>query len=300
MNSVPTALTAPSATAALADLNTAAEVIWQNSIQSCPGLSVDVLPSVGSTNTALMEQARKGLTTPTLLTAVTQTAGRGRQGRQWAAQPGDSLTFSLGLPLRLEQIPGGGSALSLAVGLALASAIDAAFGQLGYLAPPTQIKWPNDLWWQQSKLGGILIEATSAPSLSPQQRWVVIGVGLNVRPAPDMPQSAGLQAHWPADAPPLTPGQVWTWVAPELIRSVLRFEQTGFGPLLAAYQARDALFGHPVNLWTRPGSADLASQVPSQSGLAQGVNEQGALLVHTGDQIQTWTSGDVSVRLQTP
>ncbi|MEN9452645.1 MAG: hypothetical protein RLZZ369_1704 [Pseudomonadota bacterium] len=281
MNSVPTALTALSATAALADLNTAAEVIWQNSIQSCPGLSVDVLPSVGSTNTVLMEQARKGLTTPTLLTAVTQTAGRGRQGRQWAAQPGDSLTFSLGLPLRLEQIPGGGSALSLAVGLALASAIDAAFAQLGYPAPPAQIKWPNDLWWQQRKLGGILIEATSAPSLSTQQRWVVIGVGLNVRPAPGMPQSASLQERWPAEAPRLTPGQVWTWVAPELIRAVLRFEQTGFVPLLA-------------------GSADLASQEPSQSGLAQGVNEQGALLVHTGDQIQTWTSGDVSVRLQTP
>ena len=298
MDSVPQAL---AASAALADLNTAAEVIWQNSIQACPGLSVDVVPTIGSTNTALMEQARKGLTTPTLLTAVTQTAGRGRQGRQWAAQPGDSLTFSLGLPLRLELIPGGGSALSLAVGLALASALDAALAQLDYPAPVTQLKWPNDLWWQQRKLGGILIEATSAPSLSPQQRWVVIGVGLNVRPpVPDVPQSASLQEHWPVDAPLLTPGQVWTWVAPELIRAVLRFEQTGFGPLLAAYQARDALFGHPVDLWTRPGSADLASQVPSQSGLAQGVNEQGALLVHTGNQIQTWTSGDVSVRLQTP
>ena len=297
-------MTAPntplSASAALADLNTAAEVIWQNSIASCPGLSVDVLPSVDSTNTALMQQARQGLSTPTLLTAVAQTAGRGRQGRQWAAQAGDSLTFSLGLPLRLEQIPGGGSALSLAVGLALASAIDAAFAQLDYPAPATQLKWPNDLWWNQRKLGGILIEATSAPGLPSDQRWVVIGVGLNVHPALAQPQSACLQAHWPASTAPLTPGQVWSWIAPDLIRAVLRFEQTGFAPLLAAYQARDALFGQNVDLWTRPGAADLSTQTPSQSGQAHGVNEHGALVVHTGDQIQTWTTGDVSVRLQTP
>lgn len=293
----PTALTTA---AALADLNTAAEVIWQNSIASCPGLSVDVLPSVDSTNTALMQQARQGLTTPTLLTAAAQTAGRGRQGRQWAAQAGDSLTFSLGLPLRLDQIPGGGSALSLAVGLALASSLDAALAQLDYPAPQTQLKWPNDLWWHQRKLGGILIEATSAPGLPADQRWVVIGVGLNVRPAPDQPQAASLQEHWPATAAPLTPGQVWSWLAPDLIRAVLRFEHTGFAPLAAAYLARDALFGQNVDLWTRPSSADLSTQTPSQSGQAQGVNEHGALVVHTGGQIQTWTTGDVSVRLQTP
>ncbi|MDE2594068.1 MAG: biotin--[acetyl-CoA-carboxylase] ligase, partial [Burkholderiales bacterium] len=233
-------------------------------------------------------------------TAVTQTAGRGRQGRQWSAQAGDSLTFSLGLPLRLDQIPGGGSALSLAVGLALASSIDAALAQLDYPAPLTQLKWPNDLWWHQRKLGGILIEATSAPGLPADQRWVVIGVGINVRPASAQAQSACLQEHWPDTAAALTPGQVWSWIAPDLIRAVLRFEQTGFAPLVAAYQARDALFGQQVDLWTRPGTADLSTQTPSQSGQARGVNEHGALLVHTGDQIQTWTTGDVSVRLQTP
>ncbi|MGE5450434.1 MAG: biotin--[acetyl-CoA-carboxylase] ligase [Acidobacteriota bacterium] len=288
------------ASAALADLNTAAEVIWQNSVALCPGLSVDVLPTVDSTNTALMQQARQGLTTPTLLTAVRQTAGRGRQGRQWDAQPGDSLTFSLGLPLRLERIPGGGSALSLAVGLALATAIDAAFAQLDYPTPPTLLKWPNDLWWHQRKLGGILIEATHAPGLPADQRWVVIGVGVNVRPAGQQARSASLHEHWPATAAPLTPGQVWSWIAPDLIRAVLRFEQTGFAPLVAAYRARDALFGQHVDLWSRPGAADLSAQSPNQSGQAQGVNDHGALVVHTDGQTQTWTTGDVSVRLQNP
>lgn len=285
---------------ALADLNAAAEVIWENTVAHCPGLSVDVVPSLASTNTALMEQARQGLTTPTLLTAVHQTAGRGRQGRQWSAQPGQSLTFSLGLPLKLDTIPGGGSALSLAVGLALARALDVAFSQLGYPAPVTQLKWPNDLWWHQRKLGGILIEATGVPSLPPQQRWVVIGVGLNVGPVPDQAQAASLQEHWPTDASRLTPGQVWSWLAPELVRAVLRFEQQGFAPLAAAYRDRDALFGHTVQLWSRAGTTDLGALAPDQQGQALGVNEQGALLVHTDKEIQTWTTGDVSVRLQTP
>ncbi|HET8693194.1 MAG TPA: biotin--[acetyl-CoA-carboxylase] ligase [Aquabacterium sp.] len=285
---------------ALADLHAAAETIWQNTEPHCPGLTVDVIPSLHSTNTALMQQARQGNATPTLLTAVHQTAGKGRQGRQWSSAPGQSLTFSLGLPLRLESIPGGGSALSLAVGLSLARSIDAAFSQLGFSAPVTQLKWPNDLWWHQRKLGGILIEVTAAPGLPSQQRWVVIGVGLNIGQMADAPQSASLQEHWPQDVARLTPGQAWTWVAPDLVRTVLRFEQQGFAPLAEAFRDRDALFGQEVQLWTGAGSADLNAIAPHQHGKALGVNEQGALLVHTDSQIETWTTGDVSVRLRTP
>lgn len=290
--------TPESTRAPLADLNTAAEVIWQNSIKSCPGLSIDVLPSVDSTNSVLMQRARQGDTSPCLVTALSQTAGRGRQGRQWSAQPGDSLTFSLGLPLNLDQIPGGGSSLSLAVGLSLAESLDAAFAQLDYPAPTTQLKWPNDLWRDQRKLGGILIEATAAPGLPADQRWVVIGVGLNVRPQADMPQAASLQSHWPAQAAPLTPGQVWTWVAPALIRAVLRFEQTGFAPLAGAFAQRDALKGQEVAMWTQAGAVDLSTVPPSRTGMAQGVNAQGGLVVHTDGQVHTWTTGDVSVRLK--
>lgn len=282
----------------MADLNTAAEVIWQNSIKTCPGLSIDVLPSVDSTNSALMQRARQGDTSPCLLTALSQTAGRGRQGRQWSAQPGDSLTFSLGLPLKLDQIPGGGSSLSLAVGLSLAESLDAAFAQLDYPAPTTQLKWPNDLWWDQRKLGGILIEATAAPGLPADQRWVVIGVGINIRPVVDMPQAASLQSHWPAHAPTLTPGQVWAWVAPALIRSVLRFEQAGFAPLANAFAQRDALKDQEVALWTQAGAVDLSNVPPNRTGVAQGVNAQGGLVVHTDGQAHTWTTGDVSVRLK--
>ena len=282
----------------LADLHAAAEAIWVDTQADCPGLSIDVVPELASTNATLMQQARQGLCTPTLLTTAHQTAGRGRLGRQWVAQPGDCLTFSLGMPLRLDQIPGGGSALALAVGLSLAQSIDTAFTRQGLASPGTRLKWPNDLWWHERKLGGILIEATQAVGQPLDQRWVVIGVGLNLRPAPGQIQAACLQEHWPDTAPRLLPGQVWRWVAPELIRAVQRFEQTGFAPLADAFRQRDALLGREVLLWQR--ASMPGDQAPSGRGTAQGVNEQGGLLVHTDGQVQTWTSGDVTVRLQTP
>lgn len=281
------------------DLNTAAEKIWLDTQADCPALSLEVLPETDSTNTQLLARGRAGDTAPMLLAAHRQTAGRGRHGRQWLAQPGDSLTFSLGLPLDLDGVPGGGSALSLAVGLAVAEALDAGLAALPSAAQdPITLKWPNDLWWRQRKLGGILIEATPAPNLPAGQRWVVIGVGINLRP-PGSRQPDGLDAtclqH--INPEPLTAGQVWTWVAPSLLRAAQRFAREGFAPLQAAYARRDALAGQNVALWQGTGRPEVLRGVPTQTGRAQGVDEQGALLVHTGADLQRWTTGDVSVRL---
>jgi BirA family biotin operon repressor/biotin-[acetyl-CoA-carboxylase] ligase len=280
------------------DLNTAAEQIWLDTQADCPNISIEVLPETDSTNTQLLARGRAGDTAPMLLAAHLQTAGRGRHGRQWVAQPGDSLTFSLGLPLDLEQVPGGGSALSLAVGLAIAEALDAGMAGLpGPAQPPITLKWPNDLWWQQRKLGGILIEATPAPGLTTGQRWVVIGVGINLRPQGD--QASGL-AHaclQELNTTPLTAGQVWTWVAPKLLRAVQRFALEGFAPVQAAYAQRDALAGQDVALWRGASGNALLRGAPTDTGRADGVDQQGALLVHTDAGLQRWTTGDVSVRL---
>lgn len=288
----------------LADLNAAAERIWEAASPDCPGLSLEVRPEMASTNTELIARGRRGETAPTLLVACRQTAGRGRHGRNWQAWPGDSLTFSLGLPMRLEAVPGGGSALSLAVGLAAAQAIDE--GMLGLQQPPSHapigLKWPNDLWHHGRKLGGILIEASPAPGLADDERWVVIGIGLNVREsshtlAGTAALLAGTAAAELGAAP--TAGQVWSWVAPALLRAVRAFETEGFAPLKAAYAQRDVLAGQQVGLWTTPGQGPLSGEAPSQTGVAIGVTESGALLVHTpsGD-VQSWRSGEVSVRLQ--
>lgn len=287
----------------LADLNQAAERLWVACAPTTPGLVLDVLPETASTNTTLMAQGRRGDTWPTAMVAVHQTAGRGRRGRSWEARPGDTLTFSLGLPLHLDAVPGGGSALSLAVGLALADALDAGLQSRhrtqgnAPLPPAIGLKWPNDLWLGGRKLGGILIEATPAPGLAEGQRWVVIGVGLNVQPGAAVPGAACL----PTPAPSL--GDVWAWLVPALLQATQAFERQGFAPLQTAYARRDVLLGQPVGLWTSvaslpqgAGATSSNNPQPDQTGTAQGVDDSGALLVHTASGLQRWHAGDVSVR----
>lgn len=286
-----------------ADLNSAAERIWEAASPDWPDLSLEVVPSIASTNTELMARGRRGETATTLLVACEQTAGRGRQGRSWLASSGNTLTFSLGLPLHLDAVPGGGSALSLAVGLAVAQALEAGMRTLpGQPAPPAiGLKWPNDLWLKGRKLGGILIEASPAPGLADGQRWVVIGIGLNVRPADNAPaMSASLAPAVSADLPAArapTPGTAWHWIAPALLASVRAFAQTGFAPLKKAYAERDVLAGQHIDLWATPGQGPADGHPPTGGGLAQGVDETGALLVHTDKGLQCWTTGEVSVRL---
>ena len=183
-----------------------AEAIWEAIAPLLPGFTVEILPEVDSTNTELMRRARAGQTEPVLLVAETQTAGRGRLGRGWHSAPGASLTFSLGLPLA----PADWSGLSLAVGVSLA----------GSLHPAIGLKWPNDLWWEQRKLAGILIETAAIGS----QRHAVIGIGVNIAAPPTQEglatPAAALQELLPGiDAP----GALLK-IAEPLVRALVAFE----------------------------------------------------------------------------
>jgi hypothetical protein len=141
-----------------------------------PGFTVEAVAEIDSTNTELMRRARAGLIPPVLLVAERQTAGRGRLGRPWqsAQQGGDdaaSLTFSLGLPLA----PRDWSGLSLAVGVSVAESLDPSGDA------KVALKWPNDLWVDDRKLAGILIEtamphAARAEGLVAAPRYLVIAL----------------------------------------------------------------------------------------------------------------------------
>jgi BirA family biotin operon repressor/biotin-[acetyl-CoA-carboxylase] ligase len=255
----------------------AAERIWLEVEPLLPGFSVDVLPQVDSTNSELMRRSRLGQTDPVLLVAQQQTAGRGRLGRQWQSQAGDSLTFSLGMLLR----PSDWSGLSLSVGVALADA----------LHPEICLKWPNDLWLADRKLGGILIE-TAATSVipaeegiqgAPSPRYAVVGVGINIAPR----ASDGLSTR-PASLRELRPATdapaALLAVAGPLVRTLLAFESFGFAPFQARFNARDALRERPVTL------------SDGTTGTAHGASESGALLVHTATGMHAVTSSEVSVR----
>lgn len=236
-----------------------------------PGFTVEVLPEIDSTNTELMRRARAGQLDPTLLVAERQTAGRGRLGRTWSgAAEGEnpSLTFSLGLPLA----PPDWSGLSLAVGLAVVSS----------LHPELRLKWPNDIWLQDRKLGGILIETVSVGEV----RYAVIGVGINI----SIPAASDLRTA-PAALRELLPdaqaAEVLGRVVLPLVQQVQRFAAEGFGPLRTTYHARDLLYGNEV----------VCSD--GMTGTARGVDASGALLVHTAHGLKKISSAEVSVRPQT-
>lgn len=245
-----------------------AEAIWEAVAPALAGFTVEILPELDSSNSELMRRARSGRGEPVLLVAERQTAGRGRLGRQWQSAPGDSLTFSLGLPLA----PADWSGLSLAVGVSVAES----------LHPAIRLKWPNDLWVDDRKLGGILIETASFGE-GAGARYAVIGIGINIaaRGADGLSTPpAALRELLPQDGSP----EVLHKLVPALVRDLQVFDEAGFRPFQLRFEARDALRDRPVTL--SDGSA----------GTAHGVREDGSLLVHTAAGLQAVSSSEVSVR----
>jgi BirA family biotin operon repressor/biotin-[acetyl-CoA-carboxylase] ligase len=238
-----------------------------------PGVSVEVVAEVDSTNSELMRRARGGSHAPVLLATSCQTAGRGRLGRQWhGGQDAASLAVSLGLPLA----PHDWSGLSLAVGVSVAESLDPS-GAIGL-----SLKWPNDIWVDQRKLVGILIE-TAMLSSGGAERYAVIGVGINVGPreGADFRTAPACVREW---RPGATPGEVLRDVALPLVENVQRFAERGFAPFAPRFAARDLLRGRDVRL------------SDGTEGRCEGVGPAGELLVRTTAGLQAITSAEVSVR----
>lgn len=254
--------------------------LWETLSPLLPGLSIEVVESIASTNAELVERLRVVASSgrhrhvraddlnPCLLVAEQQTEGRGRLGRAWQSAAGASLTFSLSLPLQRADWSG----LSLAVGLAVAEALDPQAKHLG-------LKWPNDLWISDGshrKLGGILIEAISVGT----SRVAVIGVGLNIQPL----------GQGVASLSEFHPGATAAWalgkLMPVLAQRLLRFEQQGFAEAAEAFAQRDILRGRTLT------TTDPACPL----GLAEGVDVDGALLLRGDTGPHRIVSGEVSVR----
>lgn len=267
-----------------------AEAVWEAVAPLLPGFTVEVLPSIDSTNTELMRRARAGQTEPTLLVAEQQTAGRGRLGRVWQSDVGASLMLSLGLPMA----PRDWSGLSLAVGVSVAESLQHTLPPLEPGQPPRiGLKWPNDLWLSgDRKLGGILVETASfvapqaahpAPAHGTATRYVVVGIGINV-----LPRSGEGMSMPPGSLQDVEPGlnapAALLRIVPPLVAMLQGFEACGFAPVQPRFAARDVLQGRPVTL------------SDGQTGTAHGVGEDGALLVHTAQGMQAVTSAEISVR----
>ncbi len=305
-----------------------AEGLWRQLDPHLPGISVEVLARADSTNSILLERARRGggrhdapITTPgelealrergreardggpygrraadthpCLLVAEHQTLGRGRQGRGWISSPGASLTFSLGLTMAPRDWWG----LSLAAGVALAEALDP---REPGRSPRLGLKWPNDVWLldgpgQGRKLGGILIETVAVGGT----RMVVVGVGLNVTAMPATQGSGRELSHGFGCLQELDPAAsapaVLQRVALPLVRALQQFEREGFAGFAHTYAQRDLLRGQRVAV------IDVAHGDTVAEGLCEGIAANAALLVRRADgSVLPVTSGEVSVRLDRP
>ncbi len=251
--------------------------------EACPALAVEVTAETGSTNADLRERAGT-LPGPLLLAAERQTAGRGRAGRSWLADPGDSLCFSLAWPFAgpLHRLTG----LSLAVGVALAECLRASRPD-GQTGTPVMLKWPNDLLVDGAKLGGILIETAGATAQAGV--WVVVGVGLNVRAnaarnaALDQPAAALVEAGSAIDRNALL-----AQLAASLSQALDCFDRDGLAPFVARWDALHAHAGQVVSI--------VEQGRTLHQGAALGIDPGGCLQLDTGAGIVKVAAGDVSLR----
>jgi BirA family biotin operon repressor/biotin-[acetyl-CoA-carboxylase] ligase len=225
--------------------------------------------STDSTNERARELAIEGAPSGTMVTADEQSAGRGRQGRVWSAPAGGALLYSA----ILRDLDLGHALLPIAVPVAVCEACEA-------VAPiECRIKWPNDIWLEERKLAGILIEARPPD-------WAVIGAGINVSIAED---EFPADLRWPATS--IGAGVDCEQVLRELNAALDRWVGAPADRVIVAFAERDALRGRPI-AW-EGGPDELGRR-----GLAAGIDERGNLLVAGEDGAEARLgSGEVSLRL---
>jgi BirA family biotin operon repressor/biotin-[acetyl-CoA-carboxylase] ligase len=233
--------------------------------------------SCDSTNTQLMNQALPATPKFAALIADHQTGGRGRQGRTWRSALGQGIYLSLG-----QRQPGGLgriSAMSLVAGVACCRAL----GDLGIEG--VGLKWPNDLWSDDHKLGGLLVEADG--EVGGDCQWVV-GVGINwrLRDVKDLDQPFTDLETLSQGAPPGR-NLLCAALLTHLMACADELVSEGPGALLAAWRALDVLKDRPIR---------VMHDGTEVTGICGGIDDTGALQMEAAGRQLTVASGDVSLR----
>lgn len=236
------------------------------------GRALHVYDSVVSTNDLARQLADEGAAEGTAVIAKEQAAGRGRGGRAWLSPPGGLwLSVLLRPTLPVEEWP----LLGVVLALASCRAVETVAGLR------TGVKWPNDVMVGPRKLGGILVEATPA--------FAIGGIGLNANLTDAaLPDPVGILA---------TSIQMETGRGIDLnvlAAAVLSSSEEYYrrlpaekASLLAEFRDRSVVLGRRVHI---TGSASF-------DGLAEAIDESGALLVRTPAGLQVLRAGEVSIRV---
>jgi len=245
--------------------------------QALPDVSWLLFDELPSTNQYLMEHLGQ-LPHGSVCLSESQTAGKGRRGRQWISPFASNLYYSL--YWRMEQ----GLAAAMGLSLAVAVAVCRALAELEVTG--VGVKWPNDLLVKGRKLAGILVEMQGLPE---GPCHLVIGIGINV--AMNESDARRIDQPWIDLSCVTQQGVERNRLAIALtrhLRTILKqFEDEGLSRLRQEWALLDAYAGQPVTLSL--GEKQL-------TGICRGIDDQGALLLETGAGIRAFSGGEISLR----
>lgn len=237
---------------------------------------VTVLPVVDSTNQYLLERIGE-LASGDACVAEYQQAGRGRRGRQWFSPFGANLYLSM--YWKLEQGPAAAMGLSLVIGIVMAEVLR----ELG--APGVKVKWPNDLYLNDRKLAGILVELTGKTGDAAN---IVVGAGINLMMR--NPDSSVVDQPWinlQEAGANIDRNQLVACLLNRLRSTLADFEVRGLSPFIARWRALDNFIDRPVRLL-------IGEQVIH--GIVRGIDAQGALLLERDGVVTPFIGGEISLR----
>ena len=237
---------------------------------------VTVLPVIDSTNQYLLDRIPT-LNSGDCCVAEYQQAGRGRRGRKWFSPFGANLYLSMFW--RLEQGPAAAIGLSLVIGIVMAEVLH----DLG--ADNVRVKWPNDLYLNDRKLAGILVELTGKTGDAAQ---IVIGAGLNM--VMRQVQADIVNQGWitlQEAGITIDRNTLAVRLIKDLRDSLTLFEQDGLAPFLPRWEKLDNFINRPVKLII--GDKEIF-------GISRGIDAQGALLLEQDGVLKPWVGGEISLR----
>jgi BirA family biotin operon repressor/biotin-[acetyl-CoA-carboxylase] ligase len=237
---------------------------------------------VGSTSDLAKELAEAGAEHGEVVIAESQTAGRGRRGRSWVSPPRRNLYFSV--VLRPDLPPVRAAELTLVASVALCDAVRQAGVDAG-------IKWPNDLLASGKKIAGVLTELAAEPE---KVQWVVLGAGVNVNARPEdfPPELRGEATSLLIERGQPAPRALFAAACLTALEEWIdRHAEEGFAPIRAAWRERSVTLGREVVV--KAGGQDV-------TGVAEDIDEAGALLVRGPKGLERILSGDVTLLRPAP
>ncbi|NOI15152.1 bifunctional biotin--[acetyl-CoA-carboxylase] ligase/biotin operon repressor BirA [Vibrio hepatarius] len=238
---------------------------------------VELIPIIDSTNQYLLERVDE-LESGSVCIAEYQAKGRGRRGREWVSPFGSNLYMSMFW--RLDAGMAAAMGLSLVVGVAIVEALE----KLGLNG--VKLKWPNDLYYQDRKLAGILVEMSGQAGGAAN---LVIGMGMNLMMSD---QTEGITQPWAslaevADKEHIDRNQLAITMINTLHSALSDYEIYGMSGFVERWNRLDNFLDRPIKLIMGPREI---------TGIAKGINEQGAVLLETGNGIESFIGGEISLR----